>query len=87
MILRGDHSKRDTTIRTFLYAVTAFLAVLYMCDGWLFVYFLVDSVAAGLHAGTTTITTVILNYSRNVNSPYLFDCTGRVSKILMTYRN
>jgi len=73
MILRGDHSKRDTTIRTFLYAITTFLAVLYMCNCWLFVYFLVDSVAAGLHAGTTAITAVILNYSRNVNSPCLLD--------------
>lgn len=87
MFLRDNYSKRNTTVRTFLYAVAALLAVLYMCDRWLFVYFLVDSVAAGLYTGTAAITAVILNYCRNVNSPCGFDCTGCVSKILMTYRN
>ncbi len=73
MFLGNNYSEGDTTIRTFLYTVTTFLTVLYMCDRWLFVYFLVDSVAASLYAGTTTITTVILNFCRNVNSPCLLD--------------
>ncbi|MHA1863089.1 MAG: hypothetical protein ACTSWA_04910 [Candidatus Thorarchaeota archaeon] len=76
MILKGlcqflgdNYSKRDTTIRTFFYAVTTFLAVLHMCNGWLFVYLLVDPISTCLQTRPTTITTIIVNYGRNINSP------------------
>jgi len=69
LFLRCNYSKRDASIRTFFYAVSALFAVLHMCDGRLFVNLLVDPVSTCFHTRPTTITTIKVNFGRNINSP------------------